>query len=71
MIRRRGNQPSSIACRVIEKAPVMMDWLAMIVASVASTMSGSSATGGHRAEEDVVASGNAVENDGGLSGVVQ
>jgi len=23
----RGSQPSWIACRVIEKAPVMIDWL--------------------------------------------
>src|SRR6266851_3243179 len=27
----RGSQPSCIAWRVIEKAPVMIDWLAMIV----------------------------------------
>jgi len=27
--------PSCIACRVNEKAPVMIAWLAMIVASVA------------------------------------
>jgi hypothetical protein len=36
----RGSQPSCIACRVIEKAPVMIDWLAMMVAIVASTISG-------------------------------
>ena len=39
-MRSRGSQPSWIACRVIEKAPVMIDWLAMIVAIVASTISG-------------------------------
>ena len=31
----RGSQPSWIACRVMEKAPVMIAWLAMIVATVA------------------------------------
>ena len=34
-MRSRGSQPSWIACRVIENAPVMMDWLAMMVATVA------------------------------------
>ena len=29
-----------MACRVMEKEPVMMAWLAMMVASVASTTSG-------------------------------
>ena len=37
---RPGNQPSCIACRVSENEPVMMAWLAMMVASVASTTSG-------------------------------
>jgi hypothetical protein len=31
----RGNQPSWIACRVMENAPGMMDWLAITVATVA------------------------------------
>jgi hypothetical protein len=35
-----GSQPSWMAWRVIEKMPVMMDWLAMIVAIVASKTSG-------------------------------
>ena len=35
-----GNQPSCMACRVIEKEPVMMAWLAMMVAIVASATSG-------------------------------
>jgi hypothetical protein len=43
----RGSQPSCIAWRVIEKAPVMIDWLAMIVAIVASTTSGKSRKEGH------------------------
>ena len=42
-----GSQPNRIACRVIEKAPVMIDWLAMIVATVARTISGTSSTDGH------------------------
>ena len=45
---RRGSQPSWIACRVIEKAPVMIDWLAMMVATVASTISGASSGAGQR-----------------------
>ena len=48
MIRSRGSQPSWMACRVIENAPVMIDWLAMIVAIVASTTSGISSADGHR-----------------------
>ena len=40
---RPGNQPSCIACRVSENAPVMIAWLAMIVANVASTTSGTTA----------------------------
>jgi hypothetical protein len=43
----RGSQPSWIACRVIEKAPVMIDWLAMTVAIVASATSGRSRKDGH------------------------
>ena len=42
-----GSQPSRIACRVIEKAPVMIDWLAMIVANVARMTSGTSNADGH------------------------
>ena len=37
----RGSRPSWIACRVIEKAPVMIAWLAMTVATVARTTSAS------------------------------
>ena len=43
---RPGNQPSCIAWRVREKAPVMIAWLAMIVAQVASTTSGTTAQPG-------------------------
>jgi len=35
-----GSQPSCMAWRVIEKDPVMMAWLAMMVAMVASATSG-------------------------------
>ena len=35
-----GSQPSCMAWRVMEKDPVMIAWLAMMVASVASTTSG-------------------------------
>ena len=40
MIGSRGIQPSWMACRVIENAPVMIDWLAITVATVASNTSG-------------------------------
>ena len=43
----RGSHPRWIACRVIEKAPVMIAWLAMIVAAVASSTSGTSRNDGH------------------------
>ena len=36
----RGNQPSWVTSRVIKWAPVRIDWLAMMVAIVASTISG-------------------------------
>ena len=42
----RGNQPSWMACRVMENEPVMMAWLAMIVATVASSTIGTSSTCG-------------------------
>ena len=44
---RRGSQPSWIACRVIENAPVMIDWLAMMVAIVARITKGMSNGSGH------------------------
>ena len=47
-MRSRGHQPSWIACAVIEKAPVMIDWLAMMVATVDRMISGSSNGAGHR-----------------------
>ena len=53
---RRGIQPSWIAWRVIEKAPVMIAWLAMIVAAVASSTRGTSINRGQSCEEDVVVS---------------
>jgi hypothetical protein len=37
---RRGRSPSWMACRVKEKAPVITAWLAMTVATVASTTMG-------------------------------
>ena len=37
---RPGSQPSCIAWRVIENEPVMMAWLAMMVATVASSTIG-------------------------------
>ena len=36
----RGNWPSCTACWVIEKTPVITDWLAMMAASVASITMG-------------------------------
>jgi len=39
-MRTPGNQPSCMAWRVIEYVPVMIAWLAMMVASVASSTMG-------------------------------
>jgi hypothetical protein len=39
-MRNPGNQPSCIAWRVSENEPVMIAWLAMMVATVASSTSG-------------------------------
>ncbi len=47
-MRRRGSQPSCTAWRVIENAPVMIDWLAMIAAKVASSTSGTCSASGQR-----------------------
>ena len=44
---RRGSQPSWIACRVMENEPVMIAWLAMMVAAVASSTMGTSRACGH------------------------
>ena len=44
---RRGHNPSCIACRVIENAPLMIAWLAMMVAMVASATSGTCSAAGH------------------------
>ena len=49
-MRTPGNQPSCIAWRVSENDPVMMAWLAMMVASVASSTSGNSAQCGASAK---------------------
>ena len=43
-----GIQPSWMACRVIENAPVMIDWLAMMVATVHRMIRGKVSHGGHR-----------------------
>ena len=43
---RRGHSPSWIACRVIENAPLMIAWLAMMVATVASSTSGAAGPAG-------------------------
>ena len=40
---RRGSSPSWMACRVKEKAPVITAWLAITVATVASSTIGISA----------------------------
>jgi hypothetical protein len=47
-MRMRGNHPSWIAWRVIEKAPVTIDWLAMMVAMVATPTNGISSASGYR-----------------------
>ena len=70
-MRSRGSQPSWIACRVIEKAPVMIDWLAMMVATVASTISGDQQRPGTEPKEDVAVGRRAVEHERRLPGVVE
>ena len=49
----------------------MIDWLAMIVATVASTISGSEQKGWAEPVEDVVRDRRAFQNQGRLAGVVQ
>ena len=46
MIRIRGRRPRSIACRAMENAPEITAWLAMTVATVASSTRGRRATDG-------------------------
>ena len=57
MIGSRGIQPSWMAWRVMENAPVMIDWLAMMVAIVASATMGTSSTGGQRRKKILSAVG--------------
>ena len=47
-------KPSWIACWVTEKAPEITAWLAMIVAAVASSTSGSRSASGRKVEERVL-----------------
>jgi len=56
---RRGHNPSWIACRVIENAPLMIAWLAMIVASVASRTSGTWSGAGHSTKNGLASAGTA------------
>ena len=71
MIRSLGSQPSWIACRVIEKAPVMIDWLAMMVATVASTMSGISKVPGQSRKKMLPAVGAPSSTSRRLPRVIQ
>jgi hypothetical protein len=48
---RRGQRPSWIACLVIENAPEMIAWLAMMVATVASATMGICKRSGHSAKK--------------------
>ena len=69
---RRGHNPSWIACRVIEKAPLMIDWLAMIVATVASATSASCNACGHSVKNGLAPPSAAPsDNDCSLAGVIQ
>ena len=56
---RRGHRPSWIAWRVIEKVPLMMAWLAMMVATVASTTSGTCSGAGHSTKNGLPSAGTA------------
>ena len=68
----RGRRPSCIACRVIEKAPVMIDWLAITVATVASATSGSCSAAGQRSKKGFVSRADrTVHQQRGLAGVIE
>ena len=68
---RPGNQPSCIACRVRENAPVMMAWLAMMVASVASTTSGHDRPARRQPEERVAVQRRVLDQQRGLAGIAE
>ena len=68
---RPGNQPSCIACRVRENAPVMIDWLAMTVAQVASTTSGITAQAGASLKNGIALEAGVLQQQRGLAGVAQ
>ena len=71
MIRNRGKRPSWIACRVIEKAPVITAWLATTVATVAMITIGSSNGSGQRRKKNASVGRRARQHDRCLSGIVQ
>src|SRR6266446_4223939 len=62
-MRNPGNQPSCIACRVSENEPVMIAWLAMMVATVASNRG--------ELEEGIAAGDRMVEEERRLAGIVE
>ena len=69
---RRGHKPSWIACRVIENVPLMIAWLAMMVATVASTTSGTCRDSRAQHEKRIaVRRHGAVDHDRGLAGIVE
>jgi len=60
-----------MAWRVIEKAPVMMAWLAITVASVARITSAINSDGGHSWKKDIPLGRRALQDDTGLAGIVE
>ena len=66
-----GNQPSCMACRVSENAPVMMAWLAMMVAIVARTTRGMIAHCGASLKNGLPVEHRIFEQQRGLSGVAE
>ena len=67
----RGSRPSWIACWVTEKAPVITAWLAITVATVASSTSGSSAQSGRQQEERIGQRLRMLKDQGALAQIVE
>ncbi len=64
-----GHNPSWMACRVMENAPLMMDWLAITVAIVARPTSAICKASGQRRKRD--RHQPSIDDDGGLTGIIE
>ena len=68
---RRGHNPNWMACRVIENAPLIIAWLAMIVAIVENTTSATCKLAGIARKTDCLPPPDAIDHDRGLAGVIE